>query len=230
MEQSETPASKPNVIWLAIVSLIFCLLPFIWVVGTYVHIIPLTENLFVFVSIAWLGSLVFLIPLAIISKRIKFPRFEPLSLDLPVVCLLLFLVNTFMILSLPGYIRMQGRSKEGVVRVVASTLRERIEVYKVKNKGQRPGSILDVEPILADSVKIKNPFNSKQIYTVSGGGLVDGEPSQDGVIGYIAPKDSFELYKIIFFTEPVGFKRRDTFLLVEEGLKSKKEPEGLRRP
>ncbi len=200
MELSAKATSKRNVGWLAIVSLIICLLPIISVIATIVRVIPLTdtEGFLIFVKIAWLGSLVFSILLAIISTKVEFPRFEPLSLDLPIVCFLLFLVNTFMIVALPGYIRMEGRRKEAEVKGVASILKERIEIYKVKNKGQRPGSILDAEPILSDSAKIKNPFNSKQIYTVAGGGLVDGEPSQNGVIGYIALKDSFELYKVVF--------------------------------
>jgi hypothetical protein len=120
-----------------------------------------------------------------------------------------------------SYKRMQWRAREGDVKSVALQLNLGVEDFKPKHMGIRPASLKDIESLLSVGYvkKRKNPFNSKQTYSFAGGGLVDGYPSQNGVIGYITPQDSSEPYRIVVYTTFPGLGKWDTFQLVEKTTK-----------
>jgi len=111
---------------------------------------------------------------------------------------------------------MRRRAKEYAVKMVAHALQMSIEEYKVKHSGELPKSARDVEASLPGFIEerteniswgikseaeylknMENPLYSKQTYTISGGGLVDGEPHQTGQVGYIAPSNPSEPFRII---------------------------------
>lgn len=131
-----------------------------------------------------------------------------------VLFLIVILISCYLGTCLPGTLRMMERAKNAEVKMVAHAIQLSIEDYKNKHYCERPISVEVIELLLpayamkteyvkmidnpSEYVKnMKNPFNSKETYTKTGGGLVDGEPVQNGQVGYIAPATSSEPYRII---------------------------------
>jgi len=73
---------------------------------------------------------------------------------------------------------------------------------------------------------MKNPFNPQQTYTVSGGGLVDGVPTNIGQVVYIAPRTISDPYIIIIYPK----RENDSLRLVEKVVIPKADSGGAQRP
>jgi type II secretory pathway pseudopilin PulG len=117
-------------------------------------------------------------------------------------------------IAIPNFIRMQDRAKESDVKSVAHTVQLAIEDYKTTpgKEGIKPTSVSEIDSFLPTNVRDKqNPFNSSQKYSSSGGGLVDGYPTQSGQVGYVFTGQR-EPYKVIAFG-----KDQEPILTLEEG-------------
>jgi len=137
------------------------------------------------------------------------------------VILLLCLIG----MCVPGFESMQRRSMRQDVLTVMHTVRDSVEYFRNTHHGRRPEHIGEVESLIPEFVRKKqNPYNPKQSYSVAGGGLVDGEPTRDGEVGYIVPKDSTKPYQI------VSFRKDDTLRLTEEMATAKVNSSGTKSP
>jgi len=191
MEQSATPESRLRISWLAILSFIFSLAPL--VSGVFAIRGEISTILIFLLAFGGFGvsmALKFLTP----KSYVKVRGFDVFSIVTAVSLMLLWMM------CVPGAVRMKQREKESTVKQFAHTFQLSIEDYIEKHYGERPKSVRDVEfspPVFAKNVG--NPFNPKQTYTALGGGFVDGEPKENGQVGYIAPGTASEPYRIVAF-------------------------------
>lgn len=218
MEQSATPVHKPRISWLAILSFILSLTPFVsasFAMGGVISI-PWSFYLAAFgVAVGIMSGIIFLVRLDESRKKTSGKDLAIASIPIGFILLLVWM------LIVPSSIRIQGRSKEAEVKWIAHDVQDCVEDFKSRHGGECPFSVRDMEDLLStEYVKGKrNPFNSKQTYTIKSGGIVDGDPVQSGVIGYITPQDSSEPYRIVIYTTFPGLGKWDTFQLVEKTTK-----------
>ena len=199
MEQSVTLTSKPKVSKLAILSFILSFIPLVGLIGVIIAIIS--------------------------ESRINKSRGTLGGQGFVIAAFIIGLVNFFLPLSIPSMIRYPNIAKMADAKSGARTIQLAVEDYKASHHGRRPANIRDIENLLPEHFKKqKNPFDFNQSYTVSGGGLVDGEPTRWGEIGYIAPKDSTKPYQII------TFRTGDTLRLTEELATVKVDSSGMKSP
>ena len=186
MEQA-APVSKPKTSGMAIWSLILSFIPIACLVGIILGIVSAVK----------------------IGKRKQELKGQGLAIGGIVIgalnaltsCFILpiFLVSGSMLaIAIPNFISYQYKAGNATVRTTARSVEIAVEMYKTEHNGERPMSVRDVEGFLPEETrKVKNPFYKGQVYSLSGGGLVDGEPIHPGQIGYIAPKSPYEPYEIV---------------------------------
>jgi hypothetical protein len=78
--------------------------------------------------------------------------------------------------------------KESEVKAVAHSVQLAVEDFKMNpgKEGIKPVKVRDLLALLPKAIIEKpNPFNPKQTYSSTGGGLVDGHPKEPGQVGYI---------------------------------------------
>jgi hypothetical protein len=216
MEQRVTPECKLRMNWLAVLSFIFSFSPLVSVVLAIQEVIS-TIPIFL---LAFGGFIVSMALRFLTPKRINKSYGKVWGLDFDVISIVTAVSLVILwAMYIPGALRMKQREKESAVKRVAYALQMCIEDYKIKHFGELPKSVREVGASLPGFIveqthntpwgikseaaylkKLENPLNSKQTYTTSGGGLVDGEPNQNGQIGYIAPKNDSVPYKIITYS------------------------------
>lgn len=110
----------------------------------------------------------------------------------------LVLLGIIAAIAIPNIIRYQSRAKDAQVEVIAHDIQTAVEKYKGEHNGERPKSFWDINDSLPEAARqLKNPYNKKQTYSMVGGGLVDGEPSWRGQIGYVVSSFPREPYVIV---------------------------------
>jgi len=199
MEQSASPTSKPKVSKLAVLSFILSFIPILCVGG------------------AILGFISCII--------IREYQGKLSGVRLALAALIIGVINFFLTMSIPRIIRMKPAQDWSNVKSVAYTTQIAVEDYKEVHNGLRPNSMRGIDSLLPKNIKqIKNPYYNNQTYTFSGGGLVDGDPTRAGEVGYIAPRDSAEPYRIL------TFRKGDTLRLTEEMATAKVNSSGTKSP
>ena len=125
------------------------------------------------------------------------------------------LVVQLMMIAIPNYMHLSERGvKDNEVKNVAHTLQLAVEDYRTSlgHEGIKPTSVSEIDSFLTTSFgDRRNPFKENQTYSSSGGGLVDGYPTQPGQVGYVFT-DQRVPYKII----ALG-KDGEPILTLEEG-------------
>jgi hypothetical protein len=110
------------------------------------------------------------------------------------------LVVQLMMIAIPNYIHLSERGvKDNEVKSVAHTVQLAVEDYRTSpgKAGIKPTSVSEIDSFLTAYDRDKqNPFAQNQTYSSSGGGLVDGYPTQPGQVGYVF-KDQRVPYRII---------------------------------
>ena len=208
MEQSPSPTSKPKVSKLAVVGLILSLFPIyggIPLVGLVLrNVISFSSSIILIICASLAGIGLEFLTLFFIKQRKS--HFSINSIVIGFFLLLLWMKAG------PNFISMKYRVMDADVKVVAQELQLAVEAFQ-KEEGRTPARVVDIETLLPLTVKNKkNPFNPKEFYTSSSGGLVDGRPSHIGQVGYIAPQSQSESYIILTFPKIEG----NTFRLPEE--------------
>ena len=181
MEQA-APLSKPKTSRMAIWSLILSFIPFACVVGLILGIIAAVK----------------------ISKR----KEELTGLALAVGgigvgalnCLVsCALAGIIAAIAIPNFISYSIKAKDAQVKVVARSVQMAVEEYRVE-KNDWPMSVRDVESLLpVETRQQKNPYDTKETYTLEGGALVDGEPIRTGQVGYVRPEGPDVPYEVVFY-------------------------------
>lgn len=180
MEQA-APVSKPKTSGMAIWSLILSFIPIVCLAGLILGIVSAIK----------------------IGKRKEELKGQGLAIGGIVIGALSTLASCFILpiiaaIAIPNFISYQSKAGNAVIRTTALSVETAVEMYKTEHNGERPMSVRDVEGFLPEETrKLKNPFYKGQVYSLSGGGLVDGEPIHPGQIGYIAPKSPYEPYEIV---------------------------------
>jgi len=151
-------------------------------------------------------------------KAIKEGRSSPKGRGFALAGLIIGIVGLFiqfLYIAIPNYVHFGERGvKESIVKSVAHDLQLAVEDYKVQpgNAGLKPALVSEIDSFLPTQYRNKrNPLTKKQTYSLSGGGLVDGYPTQPGQVGYVFT-DQRVPYKII----ALG-KDGEPILTLEEG-------------
>ncbi len=215
MEQSAMSLSDRKISRLAILSFIMSLTPFVSATLAMGGVISIPWSFYLAAFGVAVGILLGIIFLVRLGESREKTSGKVLAIASIPIGFILLLVWTLIV---PGFIRIQGRTKEGEVKKIAHHVQDCIEDFKSGHGGKRPSSVRVMEDLLStEYVKAgRNPFNSKQTYTIKSGGLLDGDPVQSGVIGYITPQDSSEPYRIVVYMTFPGLGKWDTFQLVEK--------------
>jgi len=136
-------------------------------------------------------------------KAIKGGRSSPKGRGLALAGLIISIVGLvvqFMIVAVPNYLNLSKRGvSDNEVKYAAHALQLAVEDYKVRsvNAETKPASVSEIDSFLPAGDRDKrNPFAKNQTYSSSGGGLVDGYPTQPGQVGYVF-RDQREPYRII---------------------------------
>ena len=99
------------------------------------------------------------------------------------------LVVQFMIIAVPNYLNLSKRGvSDNTVKSVAHAVQLAVEDYRTSpgHEGIKPTSVSEIDSFLTTSFgDRRNPFKENQTYSPSGGGLVDGYPTQPGQVGYV---------------------------------------------
>jgi len=238
-----TPKRDRRMSWLVILSFILSFTPIVSGVLAVKEIVPYLTSLLLVFFATGVGIASGVLSLNRINKsqgRVYGSILAKLSIAIGFILWLLWMIN------IPGWVRFNQRAKEVTVKTIAHALQASIEDYKNKHHGERPQNVVYVESSLPrfvnrtkdpwyinDQMKfvknMQNPLDPKQTYTVSGGGLVDGEPHQNGQIGYIAPSNPSEPYRIIAGYTDDG-KTLPLLTLVEERPKAESDSGVTKRP
>jgi hypothetical protein len=231
MEQSATSTSKPKVGKLAITSIALCLIPIVGILGVIFKI-----NSFIIILCLGLTLITSLLGIVLgqkasgMLKQNKATRTgfniarAGIAINLFFLCSLFVL---FFIAKIYDSFAIRNLGWDSDVKGVAHIFQTALEDYKGTHNGERPASIRAVEYLIPVYVKnMKNPFNHRQTYTVSGGGLMDGEPTNIGQVGYIAPRTISDPYVIVIHPK----RDNDSLRLVEKVVIPKADSGGAQRP
>jgi competence protein ComGC len=203
MEQTAPLQSKPKTSGMAIWSLILSFIPIFCLVGLILGIISAVK----------------------INKRKNELSGKGLAIGGIVIGALNTLTSCFILpiiaaIAIPNFISMQTKAKDAQVEVVVNAVQVVVEEYKVE-QNREPMSIQDFEAKLPETTRqMKNPYNKSQTYTVAGGGLVNGEPTQPGQVGFVASQGPGSPYEV------VGKLKNEDFRLTEEIASPPEEPQG----
>jgi type II secretory pathway pseudopilin PulG len=180
MEQA-APVSKPKTSGMAIWSLILSFIPIVCLAGLILGIISAVK----------------------IRKRKNELKGQGLAIVAIVIGALNALASCFILpiiaaIAIPNFISYSTKAKDAQVKVVARSVQIAVEEYRVE-KNDWPMSVRDIESLLpVETRQQKNPYATKETYTLDGGALVDGEPIRTGQIGYVRPNADMP-YEVVFY-------------------------------
>jgi len=125
-------------------------------------------------------------------KAIKEGRSSPKGRGFAMTGLIIGIVGLFiqfLYIAIPNYIHFGEQGvKESAVKSVAHEVQLAVEDYisSPGHEGMKPTSVSEIDSFLTTNFgDRRNPFKENQTYSSSGGGLVDGYPTQPGQVGYV---------------------------------------------